>query len=416
MKQSSVMHSDTSKMATTASNDLTGIRVARVSTVPFFVIAQLKTQIEEMVRLGAAMTVVSSDGPELHGQLVIRGADWQVIEIARSLNPFKDLLALVHLYRFFRRAGIDIAHSTTPKAGLLTAVAAFMAGVPVRLHTFTGQPWVNMHGVKRWVVRSCDRLVGVLNTACYADSASQRDFLVTQGLIRPKRIHVIGAGSLAGVDVDRFNRQHFPVTRCHALRASLGIAPHVPVLLFVGRITAEKGVRELMQAYAGLKRDGCQAHLLVVGDFDDASGMPGIITRDEIDQHPDVHIVGYTQCPEAYMAIADVLCLPSYREGFGTVVIEAAAMGLPTVGTQIYGLSDAVLDGQTGMLVAPRDSQGLQIALQTLLSDSALRSHMGQMAQMRARSLFDSKTVNKLVVQEYLALLGRRPPLACTRT
>jgi glycosyltransferase involved in cell wall biosynthesis len=395
--------------------DLTGVRVARISTVPFFVIAQLKTQIDELVALGAEVTIVSSDGPELHGPRLIHGVDWKVLEIARSLSPLRDLCSLVHLYWFFRRSGIHIAHSTTPKAGLVTAIAAYLARVPVRVHTFTGQPWVNMRGIKRWVVRSCDRCIGLLNTTCYADSASQRDFLVEEGLLKPERISVIGAGSLAGVDVVRFSKAHFPSERCQELRTSLGIPHTAPVLLFVGRITSEKGVRELMQAFAGLKRNASLAHLVIVGGFDDAGGLPGIITPEEITRQQDSHIVGYTQCPEAYMAMADVLCLPSYREGFGTVVIEAAAMGLPTVGTQIYGLSDAVLNGQTGILVAPRDSQALQGALQTLLADDELRSRMGELAKQRARSLFDAKTVNQAVVLQYLDLLTHQPVPRGTR-
>jgi glycosyltransferase involved in cell wall biosynthesis len=265
-----------------------------------------------------------------------------------------------------------------------------------------------MRGLKRWVVRSCDRWIGLLNTCCYADSASQRDFLVGEGLLKPDKVSVICAGSLAGVDVGRFSMAHFPSELCQELRASLGITQTAPVLLFVGRITSEKGVRELIKAFAGLKRNGSLAHLVVVGGFDDAGGLPGIIKPEEITSQPDTHIVGYTQCPEAYMAIADVLCLPSYREGFGTVVTEAAAMGLPTVGTQIYGLSDAVLNGQTGILVAPRDSQALQAALQTLLADDELRSRMGELAKLRAHSLFDAKVVNHAVVMQYLELLSRQ--------
>jgi glycosyltransferase involved in cell wall biosynthesis len=375
--------------------------------VPFFVIAQLKTQIEELVKLGALVTIVSSNGSELLAGQPIACANWKTIEIARSIHPLKDLLALMQLYWFFRQTGIQIAHSTTPKAGLLTAIAGKLAGVPVRLHTFTGQPWVTMHGIKRWVVRGCDRLIGKLNTACYADSASQREFLIASAVLRPDRIRVIGAGSLAGVDVERFNTAHFPEQRCQALRESLGIPQRAAVLLFVGRITAEKGVRELMQAFDGLKRTVPNAHLVMVGEFEDEQGLADRITPEEISQHQDTHIVGYTPCPEAYMAIADVLCLPSYREGFGTVVIEAASMGLPAVGTQIYGLSDAVQHGQTGLLVAPRDSLALQTALQTLLGDDALRLRMGNLARERARGAFDSRRVNAAVVCDYAAHLSR---------
>jgi glycosyltransferase involved in cell wall biosynthesis len=399
------------------STALTGIRIARVSTVPFFVVAQLKTQIENLVAEGAAVTVVSSDGAEVREQSKFFNAGWQVIEIPRALSPFKDLYALWQLFWFFRHRCIQIAHSTTPKAGLLTAIAACLAGVPVRLHTFTGQPWVTMHGLSRWLVRSCDRLIQSLSTDCYADSESQCKFLIGEGQLRPNKLKLIGSGSLAGVDLVRFSRSHFPPSRCSEIRSSLGISQQAPVILFVGRITAEKGVHELMRAFSKLKKSEqgggaeCTAlsgvHLVIVGQFDDDGGVPGLITPEEITRQPDTHLVGYTKCPEAYIAIADVLCLPSYREGFGTVVIEAAAMGVPTVGTDIYGLSDAVVNGTTGMLVPSHDSDALEAALRVVLSDDALRARMGAAALERAHAQFGAKRVNEAVVQEYVSLLRK---------
>jgi glycosyltransferase involved in cell wall biosynthesis len=188
----------------------------------------------------------------------------------------------------------------------------------------------------------------------------------------------------------------------------LGIAQGAPVLLFVGRITVDKGVHELLQAYSAIKAAGSDAHLVFVGRFDAESGVAGAISRDDIERISGTHIVGYTDCPEAYMAIADILCLPSYREGFGTVVIEAAAMGLPTVGTDIYGLSDAVVHGETGLLVPSRDAESLAGAISILLADGALRSRMSEEARHRARALFDAELVSNLLMQEYADLLQAR--------
>lgn len=384
---------------------LGGVRVARVSTVPFFILAQLATQIRSLRALGAKVSVVSSAGPEVNAQNIVAREQWSVIDIPRSFEPLRDIFSLVHLFLFFRRERTQIAHSTTPKAGLITAIAALLAGVPIRLHTFTGQPWVNLSGFKRTVVRGCDRLIGQLNTMCYADSPSQRDFLIAEELLTPARLRVLGVGSLAGVDVDRFSMERFPHDRCVSLRAGLGIPINSPIIIFVGRITAEKGVREMLAAYGRLKSAGSKAHLVVVGEFDDEGGLPGIIRREELAAYRDLHVVGYTSSPESYMAIADVLCLPSYREGFGTVVIEAAAMGLSTVGTKIYGLTDAVVDGVTGLLVAPFDVEALEAALQRLLIDDILRKAMGHSARARACELFDSRTVNALLVDEYSSLL-----------
>ena len=334
---------------------LSGTRIARISTVPFFVVAQLKHQIAMLGKQGAAVAVVASNEPEMAHFEGVAGVTGVPIDIPRSISPVRDGLALLRLFLFFRRQRIQIAHSTTPKAGLLTAIAAFLARVPVRLHTFTGQPWISMHGAKRWLARASDKLIGQLNTRCYTDSPSQRHYLIAQKIMNAERLSVIGKGSLAGVDMQRFSRNRYSPDECKATRASLGIPDHVPVLLFVGRITIDKGVRELLQAFRKLKAAASDVHLVFVGRFDTGSGMEGTILPGDIEQLPDAHIVGYTDVPEAYLAIADILCLPSYREGFGTVLIEAAAMGVPTVGTNIYGLSDAVVQGETGILVSPRN-------------------------------------------------------------
>ncbi len=388
--------------------ELEGVRIARISTVPFFVVTQLKHQIATLGRTGANVTVISSDGPELAALDGLPGVHCTAVEIPRSISPWRDLLALFKLVRLFRAERIQIAHSTTPKAGLLTALAAFIARVPVRLHTFTGQPWVNMGGLKRWLARGSDWLIGKLNTRCYADSASQRRFLIDQKLIDGDDLTVIGAGSLAGVDVRRFDPQRFAANDRGPLRRMLGIPDDAPVLLFVGRITADKGVRELLQAFSMLKQNAAAAHLVFVGQFDVDSGVVGGISRNEIEQLPDTHIVGYSDRPEAYMAIADLLCLPSYREGFGTVVIEAAAMGLPTVGTNIYGLSDAVVHGETGLLVPSHNADALAAAIERLLADGALRASMAEASRRRALGMFDAEVVNDLVVREYAALLRMR--------
>lgn len=388
---------------------LAGIRIARISTVPFFVLSQLKHQIESISASGAHVIVVTSSGPEFSSLQALTGVACELIEIPRSISPWRDCLALWQLFRFFRRSQIDIAHSTTPKAGLLTAVAAFLAKVPVRLHTFTGQPWVNMQGVMRRFARLSDSLIARLNTRCYTDSASQRQFLIEQGVISPERLFVIGAGSLAGVDIERFNPARFTDQERLALKRKSGIPQEAPVLLFVGRITADKGVRELLDAFRELKTAGSTAHLIFVGHFDSEIGGGVGLARRDIEGILDVHIAGFTECPEAYMAIADILCLPSYREGFGTVVIEAAAMGVPTVGSDIYGLSDAILNGETGMLVPPRDSTALAGALSALLTDVSKRRQMGSAARQRAEALFDARQVNGKLVAEYRNLLdGKR--------
>lgn len=392
------------------SKALLNIRIARISTIPFFIITQLKHQIAMLVELGADLTVVCSDGVDIKLLRGMSGVRCEVVDIRREISPGRDALALIRLFFFFRRNLIQISHSATPKAGLLTAIAALLAGVPIRLHTYTGQPWVNMRGLKGWLARSSDKLVGRLNTRCYTDSTSQRQFLIDHQILNEECLSVIGSGSLAGVDIHRFDSKRFSLADCESLRRSLEIPEGAPVLLFVGRITEDKGVKELLRAFGALKAASSKVHLVFVGPFEleSDSGVGGAISQDDIEQLPDVHTVGFSECPEAYMAIADVLCLPSYREGFGTVVIEAAAMAVPTVGTDIYGLVDSIMHEETGLLVPPKNAEALVSAISRLLDDSTLRLRMGEAAKRRAHALFDAEKVNQQVAEEYHSLLLKK--------
>ncbi|MBE0471432.1 MAG: glycosyltransferase, partial [Methyloprofundus sp.] len=180
--------------------DLSNIKIARVSTVAFFIDTQLHSQISMTVQSGAEVSVIASE-PSLNRP--IDGAEYFSIDIPREINPLKDLLALVKLWWLFRKQKFDIVHSTTPKAGLLCALAGKFAGVPIRIHSYTGQPWVTLSGLKRKVAKLGDWVIGCLTTACYADSDSQKAFLVSEKLVSVDKLSVIGKGSLAGVDVKR---------------------------------------------------------------------------------------------------------------------------------------------------------------------------------------------------------------------
>jgi glycosyltransferase involved in cell wall biosynthesis len=382
---------------------LRGIKIARVSTVPYFVVTQLKGQIDYLSQAGAQVVVITSSGAEIQG-IASETVSVEMIEIPRSIRLFKDVIALFRLFRCFRRHRFAIVHSTTPKAGLLCAVAGALAFVPIRLHTFTGQPWVGLTGVMRRLVVAADWLIGRLNTRCYADSESQRDFLVAERVIPGAKIGVIGQGSLAGVDLRRFDTERWPEAEKTVLRRELKLSETGKVILFVGRITRDKGVRELLDAFNALVKQAYDADLVLVGPLDDEHGGTAEFGP-VIAGAQRVHHAGYINQPERYMALADLMCLPSYREGFGTVVIEAAAMGVPTLGTRIYGLSDAVKDGETGILVPPRDSAALFDAMRMLLDNPEQLAKMGLAARTRCLEHFDAARINERLAEEYVRLL-----------
>lgn len=382
------------------------LKIARVSTVPLFVVAHLQAQIEAMSASGMAVTVITSPG-EMSDKLTKNTSfNYLPVNIERQINLIKDFKSLIDLINIFRKNKFDIIHSTTPKAGLLCAIAGFFSGTKIRLHTFTGQPWATMSGVKRSILKLCDRTIGLLNTHCYADSESQMDFLVSCGIIKVDKISVIGAGSIAGIDLNRFDPSRYTSEQLNILRADLHIPESGKVLLFVGRITPEKGIRELVSAFANIVNKDRNIFLVFVGPFE-SSGQDIVGQVTDVDVRNNIKIVGYTNEPEKYMALADLLCLPSYREGFGTVVLEAAAMGTPTIGTDIYGLSDAIVDGETGVLVPVRDSKALETAILSTLRNAPLISAMGAAARDRACSDFGANICSDLLINEYKDFTNR---------
>lgn len=378
------------------------MKIARIATVPFFLYNHLREQVSASTAAGHEVVLISSGGKETEWLRAIPGVRFREIDIPRKISLLRDLHALWQMFLFFRRERFDIVHSTTPKAGMLCAVAGLFARVPIRLHTFTGQPWVEMRGMVRFAAKAGDWLTAHLNTLCYADSFSQRDFIVAEGVCNEKAIRVLGAGSLAGVDISRFNPEKWKDEKQAILR-ELGIPEGCRIVTFIGRMARDKGLAELRAAF----REVCQSEpncmLLLIGP---GEAEDGTLTNSAAGENEaaNVRYIGYMDQPERYLAVTDLFCLPSYREGFGNVVIEAAAMGVPSIGTDIVGLRDAIVDGETGLLVPPKSVSALADAIIKLLADSNLRRAMGEKALRRAVAHFDARKVNAAVLDEYQRL------------
>jgi glycosyltransferase involved in cell wall biosynthesis len=375
---------------------LAGIRIARVFTVGFLINAQLRGQIEALVKEGADLVLISSEVALLPA---IPGCRYVSVKIPRKVSLIYDFLALLALWKIFRKERFNIVHSMTPKAGLLCAIAAWFAKVPIRIHTFTGQYWVDLKGPSRFFAKGFDWLVGVLNTMCYSDSHGQREFLIEEGVVRAERLKVLGSGSIAGVDLSRFDESKYGAVS----KFELGIPDNSLVLLFVGRITEDKGVNELLGAMMRLVDMGSDVSLILLGpnEMKDSIYLKTVARA----LKNKLLMPGYSSEPEKYMVASDILILPSYREGFGTVIIEAAAMSVPAISTNIYGLRDAI-GTEGGIVVSPRNPHELMKAIDLLSRNPELRKSMGALAKSRVLEFFSMTKMNRIVVKEYVALLG----------
>lgn len=323
------------------------------------------------------------------------------VRIQRGPSLRHDLWALWVLQRHFRRNRVDVVHSNTPKAGLLAMIAAVVARVPVRIHTFTGQLWANRPGLWGTILKAMDTCIAAMATHILVDSESQRAFLLREGVMSAGKSRVLGHGSISGVDIGRFR----PNEQVRAeIRTNQNVPASAVVFLYVGRLKRDKGVLDLARAFSQLARIHEGSHLFIVGpDEDHLEAQIRQICGHCISR---VRLSGYTDNPELWLAACDVLCLPSYREGFGCTIIEAASVGLPALGSRIYGITDAIDEGVTGLLHNPGDVSDVVGKMRILAEDEGLRRSLGCAARERAHRYFAKEAVTAALLEFYARTVG----------
>jgi len=349
-------------------------------------IAALSEQFEVTVIANANPEKLSAEAPQ---------ARFFNVPIVRRISPLRDALAAIHLLFFFRRQGFTVVHSVTPKAGLLSMVAAWLARVPVRLHTFTGQVWVTRKGPMRALLREMDRVIARLATGVLVDSRSQREFLIANRVVTASKATVLGWGSICGVD-ERFRPNEAARDR---VRSALRLPRDAVLFLYLGRVSRDKGVVDLAGAFAALAKRQASAYLLIAGPDEE-----GVIKRVEellAGCRDRFRRIDFTDRPDECMAAADVFCLPSYREGFGQVAIEASAAELPVIASRIYGVTDAVVEGETGLFHAPGDVAALTERMQTLIEHPEMRRNLGSAGRARVLREFSAERVTRALLDYY---------------
>jgi glycosyltransferase involved in cell wall biosynthesis len=364
-----------------------------VVSVPMTAVAFLNGHIDYLSSDYEITVVCNFDGTEKD---ISKNAQLKNIRIARMISAISDLRAVYSLARFLKKGNFQIVHSVTPKAGLITAMAGWLAKTPIRIHWFTGQVWVLKSGIQRWLLNKLDRLIAKLNTSVLVDSPSQRDFLIEQRVINPTKAHVLGSGSIAGVDTERFRPN--PEVRV-VTRAELGIEdPNAPIILFVGRLNHDKGIDTLLQAFSSQTIQQ-NSYLLLVGP-DEENYTPRIpeLLGERLE---NFRYIPFTAEPERYMASSDIFCLPSLREGFGLSVIEASACELPVIATNIYGVKDAVRDRETGILLPVTDPKQFASTISELSNNRTLMADMGLKGRIFVQENFESANLQKHLAAYY---------------
>jgi glycosyltransferase involved in cell wall biosynthesis len=334
---------------------------------------------------GFDVHLVSSPGSELEAAGQREGVTVHSLRMRRSISPFADMVALVRAWRLLHRLKPDIVDAATPKASLLFNLAGALHGVPCRVYSLLGIRLETTTGPLRWLLTQVGRVTCACAHVVTCNSPSLRRRAIELGFARPDKFVVVGSGSVNGVPAAKFAPSSAVRLQTERLRQELGIGVGVPVVGFVGRLTRDKGIPELVEAYFQLRPVFPSLVLLLVGPFEKGDPIDRR-TRQLIESTTAIVTVGYVKADDIvpYYHVMDVLAFPTHREGFGNVSLEAAAAGKPVVTTEATGAVDSVEDGITGLVVPVGNASALAGALGRLLTDPALARKMGQAGQERA--------------------------------
>lgn len=317
------------------------------------------------------------------------------LDIKRNINIIKDIKSLIQLINLLKKERFETIHSITPKAGLLTALSGKILGVKTRIHTFTGQVWVTEKGPKKILLKTLDKVIAFCNNKILADSPSQLEFLRKEKILKKNMGEVLGKGSISGVDLEKFK---FDKEIRNKLRKKHNILGDDIVYGFIGRLKKDKGIYELLEAFKKVNLKNKK--LLIIGP--DEEGISKAL------KYENVIYLGFQSNPNFYLNMFDIFCLPSYREGFGSVIIEAAAMGIPAIVSNIYGLSDAVEKNETGLLHEMKNVQEIKEKMEFLAKNTNLRNEMGIKARERVEKSFSSEYSSQCLIDFYNKILGEK--------
>lgn len=359
----------------------------------------LRGQPSFMRERGYETHVACSPGRLLDTFAKTEGVAAHAVPMSRSVDPLADLVALEGLLRLFARIRPDVVHAQTPKGGLLGVLAGRLAGVRRVLYHMRGLPFVGRQGALRWTLRATERVSCTLAHEVVCQSRSLREVAREHGVLPSSGGVVLGPGG-NGVDARGTFDPDGAVASGRELRDQLGIAEGRPLIGFVGRLVRDKGIVELEEAWRALATHPLEPHLLLVGPFEAGDPVPAEV-RARLEAAPRVHLTGELDAVAPAYAAMDVLTLPTYREGFPNVPLEAAAMRVPVVATQVEGCVDAVVHEGTGLLVPPRDARALERALRCYLDDPALRSRHGEAGRARVLAEFTRANIWRALLGVY---------------
>jgi glycosyltransferase involved in cell wall biosynthesis len=351
---------------------------------------------------------ISSSGEDLKTVKEEQGVKTKSIELSRQITPIKDLISLYNMVILFKKEKPDIVHTHTPKAGLIGMLAACITRVPHRLHTVAGLPLMESTGVKRKVLLFVEWLTYKSATHVYLNSQGLKEFILLNKLAKSNKVKVLGNGSSNGIDTNHFMRTDEVLKDSEYIRIKYNINKEDFIFIFVGRIVQDKGINELLHAFDKLSKETTNIKLLLVGPFEEALNPISENSKVILNNNQNIIEVGFQNDVRPFFALSDCLVFPSYREGFPNVVIQAGAMGLPSIVSNINGCNEIVEDGINGLIVSPKDEDVLYDAMNKVFKDDELRVLLSKDARRLIVDRYDQQFIWNIIKNEYDLLLGEK--------
>jgi glycosyltransferase involved in cell wall biosynthesis len=376
------------------------VKIMRITTVPVSLLVLLKNQLQ-FISKHYQVVAISSGGEQLDQVTQETAVRTIAVNMTRKVTPFKDLISLMNLIIQIRKERPLIVHTHTPKAGLLGMIAAKITGVPIRLHTVAGLPLLEKTGLTRKVLDLTEKVTYSCATKIYPNSTKMMDLLVGYQYCQKSKLQVIGKGSSNGVDTTHFNPGLFTNDDISKIRTQLGFLENDFVFSYIGRVVADKGINELVESFVKINEVNNSTKLLLVGPFENDLDPLQEKTQQLIDNHPSIKRMGFVKDVRPYLIVANVFVFPSYREGFPNVLMQAGAMGIPCIATDINGCNEIIEHNENGLIIPVKDTVALYNAMHLLYNDRALLKSLAGSSRQKIRNDYETCYVMDELLKEY---------------
>lgn len=378
-------------------------KLIRITTVPISLEKLLENQLSFMNEFFEVIAI-SSDKERLEKFGKENNVKVKHIELTRQITPLKDLIALWKMYWFLKKEKPFIVHSHTPKAGTIGMLAAKFAGVPNRLHTVAGLPLLEVSGEKRKLLNLVEKVTYWAATRVYPNSNGLKEIILSENFCKKEKLKVLGNGSSNGINTSFFDSSLFSSEEKNKLREQLKIQELDFVYIFVGRLVGDKGINELIEAFTKIESTSKNCKLILVGPFEPELDPLQPTTLSLIDTNENIICVGYQKDVRPFFAISNCLVFPSYREGFPNVVMQAGAMGLPSIVSDINGCNELIIEKVNGIIVPPKDTESLIHAMKSIIDNYYKTEQMAQNSREMIASKFEQKLIWNSLKAEYNSL------------